>query len=167
MIRNQEGSSIDRELGLFPHAVGNKWLKDSFNECAGIYKMEVVSLVKSDTADFFEVKHWNGPCQGNIGYIFNRWYAEDLEGRIFVVEGDFEYACLYVDMNMDIGDRFVRMGLMDYVIAKDETSITTEYDNYEDFKANSTTFELGLGLNPKSWSKIIINDEEYIYGVDY
>lgn len=163
----QNGKRIDRNLGLFPHSVGNLWIKEEIEDCAGDYKMEVVSLVKSDTADFFEVKHWKAPCKGNPGYTFKRWYAEDLNGRIYVVVGNFEYACIYVDMSMNIGDRFERMGLMDYVVAKDETSITTEYDNYEDFKASATTFVLGLGMNPGSWSEITIDNEVFIKGIDY
>lgn len=163
----QLNDNIDRSLGLFPHALGNSWVKDKYKDCSGDIRMDIISSFETDTADFFEVRHSRAPCTGSIKKSSTRWYAEDTEGRIYVVGNGFKYLCLYVDMDMDVGDRFIRMGLMDYVIEKTENRIVTEYDNYEQYQANSAVFEKGLGLNPDSWSSIKISGVTYVKGVDY
>jgi hypothetical protein len=159
--------NIDRSLGLFPHSLGNSWVKNEYKDCSGDIRMDIISSFKTDTADFFEVRHLRAPCRSSTNKSSTRWYAEDLEGRIYVVGNGFKYLCLYIDMDLNLGDRFIRMGLMDYVIEKTENRIVTEYDNYEEYKANSSVFEKGLGLNPDSWSTIKISNVTYVNGIDY
>lgn len=158
---------IDRSLGLFPHALGNYWVKDDFKDCAGDIRMDIVSSFETDTADFFEIRHLLGPCGTSTNKYKTRWYAEDLEGRIYTVGNGFKYLSLYTDMGLNIGDRFIRMGLMDHVIEKTKNRVVTEYDNYEEFKTSTTVFEKGFGLNPESWSSMKISNVTYVRGVDY
>lgn len=166
-IFKSEPQKIDRSLGLFPHEVGNYWIKSNFDNCSGIYRMEVLSNIVTDTADFFEVKHLEAACEDVEERSYTSWYAEDYKGRIFVADNKFNYLCLYVDMKLNIGERYIRMGLMDYVVDKTENRIITEYDSYEDYTANSQAFELGLGLNPESWTTIKIGNTIYSKGIDF
>jgi hypothetical protein len=159
--------SIDRSLGLFPHAVGNIWVKDKYGKCSGVYRMEIISALSTDTADFFQINHLKAACEDQKERSYNGWYAEDKNNRIYIVGNGYKYLCRYADFNLVPGDRFIRMGLMDYVVNKDTFSIKSEYDDYEAGISNSTTFEMGLGLNPQNWSSMRICDVVFRKELDY
>jgi hypothetical protein len=157
-----EAYILDPSAGWFPHEVGNYWINEDYIPCNDRNKewyWEVVDIVETDTANYFQLEKHLNPCDTTQYYIYTQWYSYTDDNKLFMTNEDFEHTSIEADFNLEVGESYFEQWLRYTVIEKSENRIVFEYDLYDD-GTYTRRWIRGLGRDMQ-WDKIKISGIEY------